>query len=60
VALGKQRSRDINDERFIAAGLAADAEAIVSYDRDLLDLEKPFGIPIMTPTAFLLWMKNRR
>jgi hypothetical protein len=31
----------------------------VSYDRDLLALEKPFGILIMRPAAFLLWMENR-
>ena len=34
-ALGKQRSRDIKDERFIAAALSAHAKAIVTYDRDL-------------------------
>jgi len=55
--LGKQRSRDIKDERFIAAALSAKAKAIVSYDRDLLVLGKPFGIPIMRPAAFLLWME---
>ena len=53
--LGRQRSRDIEDERFLAAALSANANAIVSYDRDLLILEKPFGIPILRPTAFLLW-----
>jgi predicted nucleic acid-binding protein len=56
--LGKPRSRDIKDERFLAAGLAGHANAIVSYDRDLLDLEKPFGIPIMKPAAFLLWVED--
>ena len=55
--LGKQRSRDVKDERFIAAALSAKARAIVSYDQDLLALEKPFGIPILRPTGFLLWMK---
>ena len=58
--LGKQRSRDVKDERFIAAALAGHAEAIVSYDRDLLVLRKPFGIPIMRPAAFLAWMEQRR
>jgi predicted nucleic acid-binding protein len=56
--LGKQRSRDIKDERFLAAALAADAKAIVSYDRDLLVLEKPFGISIMRPARFLDWMEE--
>jgi len=57
--LGKQRSRDVKDERFIAAAVSANAKAIVSYDRDLLTLEKPFGIPIMRPAAFLVWMEDR-
>ncbi len=56
--LGKQRSRDIKDERFLAAALAADAKAIVSYDRDLLVLEKPFGILIMRPAGFLNWIEE--
>jgi putative PIN family toxin of toxin-antitoxin system len=60
VPLGKQRSRDIKDERFIAAALAAKAKALVSYDGDLLALEKPFGIPIMRPPAFLAWMETHR
>jgi len=57
--LGRQRSRDIKDEKFLAAGLSANAKAIVSYDRDLLALEKPFGIPILRPAAFLLWMEEQ-
>lgn len=57
--LGKQRSRDIKDEKFIAAALAANASAIISYDNDLLTLEKPFGIPVMRPPAFLRWIANR-
>jgi predicted nucleic acid-binding protein len=58
--LGKQRSRDIKDERFLAAALAANAKAIVSYDRDLLVLEKPFGISIMRPAGFLQWMEQQQ
>ncbi len=50
--LGKRRSRDIKDERFIAAALAGRAKAIVSYDRDLLVLQKPFGISICGPRHF--------
>jgi uncharacterized protein len=59
VPLGKQRSRDLKDESFIAAALAANAKAIVSYDKDLLVLKKPFGIPIMRPAAFLLWLRDK-
>lgn len=60
VPLGKQRSRDLKDERFVAAALAAKGKAIVSYDQDLLSLQKPFGIPIMRPSAFLLWMRQHQ
>ena len=57
--LGKQRSRDTDDEPFLAAALAANAKTIVSYDNDLLALNKPFGIPTMRPAAFLLWPRNQ-
>ncbi len=53
--LGKRRSRDVKDDRFLAAALAASAHAIVSYDDDLLVLAKPFGIPILRPPRFLEW-----
>ena len=55
VNLGKRRSRDVKDDRFLAAALAVSAEAIVSYDEDLLVLEKPFGIAILRPPRFLEW-----
>ena len=54
-ALGKRRSRDVKDDRILAAALAVSAQAIVSYDEDLLVLEKPFGIPILRPPRFLEW-----
>ena len=37
----------------ISCALAVPAEFIVSRDRDLLDLGKPFGVEIVTPRAFL-------
>ncbi|HZM02586.1 MAG TPA: putative toxin-antitoxin system toxin component, PIN family [Candidatus Saccharimonadales bacterium] len=52
LALGKQRSRDADDDIFLACALAGGARIIVSKDNDLLDLEKPFGIEIMKPTIF--------
>jgi putative PIN family toxin of toxin-antitoxin system len=55
VSLGKRRSRDVKDDRFLAAALAVSAQALVSYDEDLLVLEKPFGIPILRPPRFLEW-----
>jgi putative PIN family toxin of toxin-antitoxin system len=51
--LGKQRSRDAEDDIFLACALASQASIIVSKDNDLLDLEKPFGIEILTPTNFV-------
>lgn len=50
--LGKQRSRDANDDPYLAVALAAKA-SIVTYDKDLLDLGKPFGIEILRPSQFL-------
>ncbi|MBI4023881.1 MAG: putative toxin-antitoxin system toxin component, PIN family [Verrucomicrobia bacterium] len=51
--LGKQRSRDADDDIFLACALASGARTIVSKDTDLLVLEKPFGIEIVTPRQFL-------
>ena len=53
VPLGKQRSRDVKDDPYLAVAMAARARIIVSYDKDLLDLEKPFGIDIVRPARFL-------
>ena len=51
--LGKQRSRDVKDDPYLACALAAGAKFIVSRDDDLLTLEKPFGIQIITPRELL-------
>ncbi len=51
--LGKQRSRDETDDPFLACALAAKAEYIISSDRDILSLGKPFGIAVVTPVEFL-------
>ena len=51
--LGKQRSRDRTDDPFLACALAAQAGYIVASDRDLLSLQKPFGIAIVTPAESL-------
>ncbi len=50
--LGKQRSRDVKDDRYLAAALAAGA-VLVTNDRDLLDLGKPFGVAILTPIELI-------
>ena len=51
--LGKQRSRDAKDDPYLACALSAGAKVIVSRDDDLLALEKPFGIQIITPRELL-------
>jgi len=53
VPLGKRRSRDADDDIFFACALAAGAKVIISKDADLLDLQKPFGIEILRPSAFI-------
>jgi putative PIN family toxin of toxin-antitoxin system len=53
VPLGKQRSRDPKDDIYLAAALAAGAEFLVTYDRDILDLGSPFGIETIRPAEFL-------
>jgi predicted nucleic acid-binding protein len=50
---GKQRSRDADDDPILGAALAAQAAFIVTQDSDLLVLEKPFGIEMVRPRAFL-------
>ena len=52
-AVGKQRSRDRDDDPFLACALASGAKVIISKDNDLLVLKKPFGIEILTPRQFL-------
>ncbi len=56
--LGKQHSRDAKDDPYLAAALAARADLIVSYDKDLLELKKPFGIEIIRPVQFLKLVKG--
>jgi putative PIN family toxin of toxin-antitoxin system len=45
--------RDPKDTRFLALALAAEADAVVSSDEDLLVLHPWRGISIMTPAEFL-------
>ena len=50
---GKQRSRDLKDDPYLACALGAKAKAIISRDEDLLVLQKPFGIEVITPRELL-------
>lgn len=52
--LGKQRSRDLKDDPYLACALGAGAKFIVTRDDDLLVLGKPFGIQITTPRELLV------
>jgi predicted nucleic acid-binding protein len=49
----EQRSRDADDDPVLACAVASAASAIISRDADLLVLQKPFGIEILTPRQFL-------
>jgi uncharacterized protein len=55
--LGKRRSRDAKDDMYLAAALSASAEYLVTYDNDLLDLDKPFGIATVRPAEFVRRIK---
>jgi putative PIN family toxin of toxin-antitoxin system len=55
---GKQRSRDAKDDPYLAAAIAARAEVLVSYDKDLLVLDKPFGIEVIRPAQLLRRIKG--
>lgn len=50
--LGKRRSRDIRDDPLLACALASRAGFIVTKDKDLLTLGRPFGVEIVTPREF--------
>jgi putative PIN family toxin of toxin-antitoxin system len=45
--------RDPKDDMMIEAALAAGTKTIIARDADLTVLEKPFGIRILTPRAWL-------
>ena len=53
VALTGPVSPDPDDDKFIECALAARAHYLVTRDRHLLQLEKPFGITVLDDRAFL-------
>ena len=55
-----QASRDIKDNKFIAAAEAANANYLVSEDHDLLDLVKYEDTHIITTREFLEILKTSR
>jgi len=56
--VGRSRSRDPDDDLFLSCALASKAPIVVSRDKDLLVLERPFGVRILEPRQFLLWLRN--
>ena len=50
-------SRDPDDNVFVATELAVEAQFIITQDRDLLVLGKPFGIAIITPVQLIRLLK---
>ena len=58
--LGKRRRRDVKGDSFLACALASHAGFIVTKDKDLLALEKPFGVEVLTPREFLRKVEGHR
>jgi predicted nucleic acid-binding protein len=56
VRLREPVCRDRHDDKFIEAALAAGARTLIARDLDLTVLQKPFGIEILTPRAWLSWL----
>ena len=46
-------SRDAKDNVFVASAAAVQAAFLVTQDRDLLALGKPFGVSIVTPVELI-------
>lgn len=46
-------SRDPDDDKFLAAAIEAEAQFVVTGDRDLLDLKTYRGVRIVRPRPFL-------
>ncbi len=58
LALNQPACRDPEDDMFLECALGGAAQYLVSRDSDLLALEKPFGIEIVTPRKFLSLLKK--
>jgi len=53
IPLARKLSRDPDDNLFVTTAAAARASFLVTQDRDLLVLEKPLGVAIVTPVELL-------
>ena len=56
--LNRPICRDPKDDPFLECALAGGASFLVSRDKDLLSLKKPFGIEVRTPRQFLSLLKK--
>lgn len=45
--------RDLRDNPILALAIAERAEFLVTQDRDMLDLKKPYGVECLAPREFL-------
>ena len=45
--------RIVRRDPVIAAAISSGAQFLVAYDKDLLDLDKPYGVHCITPRVFL-------
>ena len=45
--------RDLKDNPILAAAISQNAGFLVSQDRDILDLQKPYGVRCLSPRAFI-------
>lgn len=52
-------SRDPEDDKFISAALEAQAEYVVSGDKDLLAVGAHRGVRVISPAAFLTVLRER-
>lgn len=50
--------RDPDDDMVLACAVAAGATYLVARDKDLLDLQQYEGVAIVTPEAFLTWLRS--
>ena len=57
IQLSQMVSRDTKDDKFLACAVEANADYVVTGDKDLLDLENYAGINIVTPREFLKILK---
>ena len=60
VRLPRPTCRDPQDDKFLECALAAQAKYLVTRDHDLLVLEKPFGIQVVSPRRFLSLLAQQR